>query len=57
MLQAHSIAGNGHDGFHRDMTVGKGFCRRAEGIILKHMQELAENQDAEVLAVADAVMA
>jgi acyl-CoA dehydrogenase family protein 9 len=57
MLQAHSIAtGNGHDQLDRDMIVGKGFCRRAEGIILRHMHELVENQDADVLAVADAVM-
>lgn len=57
MLQSHSIAaGNGHDRLDRDMIVGKGFCRRAEETILKHMHELVENQDADVLAVADAVM-
>jgi alkylation response protein AidB-like acyl-CoA dehydrogenase len=58
MLQSHSIvAGNGHDHLDRDMIVGKGFCRRAEATILRHMHELVENQDADVLAVADAVLA
>ena len=42
---------------HRDLIVGKGFCRRAGGrSSADSLDDLFGNHDTEVLAVADAVM-
>ena len=57
LLQSHHLGeGTGHGRFQRDIVVGKGFCRRAEETILRHMQALTENHDDDVFSVADAVL-
>jgi acyl-CoA dehydrogenase family member 9 len=40
----------------RDLLVGKGFCHRAADRTKRRLRELFANQDADVLAVADAVL-
>ena len=49
---AHSAAAD----LHRDLVVGKGFCRRAAAEVGHSLHGLFRNHDADSLAVADTVM-
>jgi alkylation response protein AidB-like acyl-CoA dehydrogenase len=59
-LQAElaSGGGNGHipERLSRDLIVGKGFCHRAATNVSRRLKTLFRNNDAETLAVADAVL-
>jgi len=52
--------GNGHghgDQLKRDLLVGKAFCHRAASAVRQRLKALVTNDDADVLAVADKVLA
>ena len=56
MLDATPL-GNGHDvQIRRDLLIGKGFCHRAAESVRGRLRGLFQNQDKEVLKVADAVI-
>lgn len=44
------------DTLQRDLLIGKGFCHHAADRIRRRLDELSENRDDEVIAVADAVL-
>jgi hypothetical protein len=61
MLDARDAAGgngNGHGSsqFDRDLIVGKSYCRHAADRIGASLRSLFDNQDAEMLRTADAVL-
>ena len=62
MLPPVGANGNGHSNGHsdaalkRDLLIGKRFCHRAAESIRQRLHALSHNQDAELLAVADAVL-
>lgn len=70
MLAAHDAAshkngngngnGNGHHALppdlQRDLTVGKGFCRRASAEIGQYLRSINRNHDEQTLGVADAIL-
>jgi hypothetical protein len=55
-LQSVLDGGNGNGSMHRDLLIGKRFCHHAAERIASRLHGLAENHDAEILALADAVI-
>jgi len=50
------LGGGGNGSMHNDLLIGKRFCHHAAERIASRLHGLGENQDAEILEVADAVM-
>jgi alkylation response protein AidB-like acyl-CoA dehydrogenase len=55
-LQSMLDGGNGNGSMPRDLLIGKRFCHHAAERIASRLHGLAENHDAEILALADAVI-
>jgi alkylation response protein AidB-like acyl-CoA dehydrogenase len=67
MLDEHGTNGHGGNGngsngngaeaaLQRDLLIGKRFCRRAARAVTDRLNDLFDNQDTQLLAVADAVL-
>jgi acyl-CoA dehydrogenase family protein 9 len=48
--------GNGHGHLHRDLLIGKGFCRRAASRITHRLSTLFVNQDSATISEADELL-